>query len=122
MASPIPPDATSAVNQAVNEGPSQSQTAAPTDPPTTAPRADTDMNLEEDADGADQDLDPNVAKDVTMEDSTEVPAILESRIPAKKDATLREFLGKMDDYAPIVCTPEYQAGPLLMPMRRYPMP
>lgn len=26
----------------------------------------------------------------------------ESRIPAKKDATLREFLGKMDDYAPIV--------------------
>lgn len=31
-----------------------------------------------------------------------VPA-LEARIPAKKDATLREFLGKMDDYAPIVC-------------------
>jgi transcription initiation factor TFIID subunit 10 len=27
----------------------------------------------------------------------------EQRIPAKKDATLREFLGKMDDYAPIVC-------------------
>lgn len=26
----------------------------------------------------------------------------ESRIPQKKDATLREFLGKMDDYAPIV--------------------
>ena len=26
----------------------------------------------------------------------------ESRIPAKKDITLREFLGKMDDYAPIV--------------------
>lgn len=27
---------------------------------------------------------------------------LEARIPAKKDATLREFLSKMDDYAPIV--------------------
>ena len=26
----------------------------------------------------------------------------EARIPQKKDATLREFLGKMDDYAPIV--------------------
>lgn len=26
----------------------------------------------------------------------------EARIPAKKDATLREFLDKMDDYAPIV--------------------
>ena len=31
-----------------------------------------------------------------------VPAPLEARIPAKKDTTLREFLGKMDDYAPIV--------------------
>ena len=27
---------------------------------------------------------------------------LEPRIPAKKDATLREFLNKMDEYAPIV--------------------
>jgi len=32
-----------------------------------------------------------------------IPQALEARIPAKKDATLREFLGKMDDYAPIVC-------------------
>ena len=31
----------------------------------------------------------------------ELPAI-ETRIPAKKDASLREFLSKMDDYAPIV--------------------
>lgn len=31
-----------------------------------------------------------------------IPAI-ESRIPAKKDVALREFLSKMDDYAPIVC-------------------
>ena len=30
------------------------------------------------------------------------PEMIEPRIPAKKDATLREFLGKMDDYAPIV--------------------
>jgi hypothetical protein len=29
-------------------------------------------------------------------------AAFEQRIPAKKDATLREFLGKMDEYAPIV--------------------
>jgi transcription initiation factor TFIID subunit 10 len=32
----------------------------------------------------------------------EAPHTVEARIPAKKDATLREFLGKMDDYAPIV--------------------
>lgn len=31
-----------------------------------------------------------------------VPEAAEPRIPAKKDATLREFLNKMDDYAPIV--------------------
>lgn len=32
----------------------------------------------------------------------EEPVAFEARIPAKKDATLREFLGKMDEYAPIV--------------------
>ena len=34
----------------------------------------------------------------------EPAAAFEQRIPAKKDATLREFLGKMDEYAPIVST------------------
>lgn len=28
---------------------------------------------------------------------------LETRVPAKKDVALREFMSKMDDYAPIVC-------------------
>jgi len=27
----------------------------------------------------------------------------ESRLPTRKDASLKEFLNKMDDYAPIVC-------------------
>lgn len=31
------------------------------------------------------------------------PAIPESRLPSRKDTSLREFLNKMDDYAPIVC-------------------
>ncbi|KAK8227829.1 transcription initiation factor TFIID 23-30kDa subunit-domain-containing protein [Phyllosticta paracitricarpa] len=30
------------------------------------------------------------------------PPAAELRIPTKKDASLREFLGKMDDYAPII--------------------
>lgn len=38
------------------------------------------------------------------------PAIQEARMPTKKDTSLREFLGKMDDYAPIVCS-----LPLLLP-------
>jgi hypothetical protein len=36
---------------------------------------------------------------------TDTAQTFEARIPAKKDATLREFLGKMDEYAPIVCQP-----------------
>lgn len=36
---------------------------------------------------------------------TDAAQTFEARIPAKKDATLREFLGKMDEYAPIVCPP-----------------
>jgi transcription initiation factor TFIID subunit 10 len=31
-----------------------------------------------------------------------LPAVLEPRIPQKKDTSLREFLGKMDDYAPLI--------------------
>lgn len=42
------------------------------------------------------------ANDVRPEED-EANKPVEAKIPAKKDATLREFLGKMDDYAPIVC-------------------
>lgn len=38
----------------------------------------------------------------TVNGVTDAAQAFEARIPAKKDATLREFLGKMDDYAPIV--------------------
>lgn len=31
-----------------------------------------------------------------------IPAVIEPRIPQKKDTSLREFLGKMDDYAPLI--------------------
>ena len=31
-----------------------------------------------------------------------VEEVLDSKTPSRKDATLREFLGQMDDYAPIV--------------------
>jgi transcription initiation factor TFIID subunit 10 len=42
------------------------------------------------------------AADLRPAEEDEVNRPVEARIPAKKDATLREFLGKMDDYAPIV--------------------
>lgn len=53
--------------------------------------------------------------------AAEAPTVFEQRIPAKKDATLREFLGKMDDYAPIVSGSDHVPG---MPANRgcrYPM-
>lgn len=31
-----------------------------------------------------------------------IPAVIEPRIPQKKDTSLREFMGKMDDYAPLI--------------------
>jgi transcription initiation factor TFIID subunit 10 len=64
-------------------------------PDATQPDA---MNL----DGA-NDPEPPTANGVP-----EAPATFEARIPAKKDATLREFLGNMDEYAPIVCIPTRQ--------------
>jgi hypothetical protein len=50
-------------------------------------------------------VDSNGASD-TQQATQENPiaASAEPRIPAKKDASLREFLNKMDDYAPIVWT------------------
>lgn len=37
--------------------------------------------------------------------ATEVDQLAESSQPSKKETSLREFLGKMDEYAPIVCDP-----------------
>jgi transcription initiation factor TFIID subunit 10 len=36
-------------------------------------------------------------------DDAPVPLATEPRLPTRKDASLKEFLNKMDDYAPIVC-------------------
>lgn len=37
--------------------------------------------------------------------SAPAPSAHESRLPTRKDASLKEFLNKMDDYAPIVRYP-----------------
>lgn len=49
-------------------------------------------------------LDGPTDEQPTVNGVANVPST-EARIPAKKDATLREFLGKMDEYAPIVSLP-----------------
>jgi len=86
--------------------------------PSTAPEVDVpDTNPERD-EQAQADFEASVEVDLNMDDNpapsamnldgaNDLPAepklpTLETRIPAKKDASLREFLSKMDDYAPIV--------------------
>jgi transcription initiation factor TFIID subunit 10 len=77
-----------------------------------------DLNMEVNED-LDQTVEEEINRDATEADTMNIdgaadaePVVngiaepaqtFEARIPAKKDATLREFLGKMDEYAPIVC-------------------
>ncbi|KAJ4367681.1 hypothetical protein N0V83_007266 [Neocucurbitaria cava] len=44
----------------------------------------------------------NDAEPAAVNGVQDAPTAFEARIPAKKDATLREFLGKMDEYTPII--------------------
>lgn len=37
-----------------------------------------------------------------QQDEEQTPALPESKTPTRKDISLKEFLNKMDDYAPIV--------------------
>lgn len=60
---------------------------------------DTDMNAtNEDNNSAPQPMNLDGANDMADQSTP----VIETRLPAKKDVALREFLSKMDDYAPIV--------------------
>ena len=81
----------------------------PPDSASTAPAVEGDASL--DADTKPDTSQPDAmnldgANDAgpSAQNGTANPELsFEPRIPDKKDATLREFLAKMDDYAPIVC-------------------
>jgi transcription initiation factor TFIID subunit 10 len=46
---------------------------------------------------------PPAAQDTQAEDAERLPlAPQEARMPSRKDVSMREFLNKIDDYAPIV--------------------
>ena len=61
-----------------------------------------DDAMEEDAD-LDVNMEPAPAEPATQENQEE-DGLPEAREPTKKDVSLKEFLSKMDDYAPIVST------------------
>lgn len=76
-----------------------------------APPAPRDPEIkEEELDASIEDtINPNPLPETTdamnldgANDDGPVAPALEPKIPVKKDASLREFLSKMDDYAPIV--------------------
>lgn len=95
----------------------------------TNPPPETNMEVDNDLDAAiDADINANPTQPDAMNldgandtgpaaanGAADAAASLEARIPAKKDATLREFLGKMDDYAPIVRLPYRQLRHVLTP-------
>lgn len=81
----------------------------------THPDSDIDASIEADIDMT-APINPNSnalnldgANDTNDSSSTLAPELdpvghhPDPRMPTKKDASLREFLGKMDEYAPIVC-------------------
>ncbi len=68
------------------------------------------------ADSMDQELDTEI--DMSVDPAPADPSnpeldgpIPESREPTRKDISLRDFLAKMDDYAPIVRRPTYTPAP-----------
>ena len=65
------------------------------------------------------DLDVNMAIDTDPNPEPSGPSAAElqpePRIPTRKDISLRDFLGKMDDYAPIVCESIFRTTNLLQP-------
>jgi transcription initiation factor TFIID subunit 10 len=68
--------------------------------------ADDNMNLDganDNTTGASGDAQGKTTATASTEGGlNNLPAVLEPRIPQKKDTSLREFLGKMDDYAPLI--------------------
>ncbi|KAJ5488902.1 hypothetical protein N7539_003792 [Penicillium diatomitis] len=86
-----------------------STTSAPAPQPTATGVTDAAIKAEPDLDASiDQDIDMSGDRvGTTVEDGAEANApavdqLAESAPPSKKETSLREFLGKMDEYAPII--------------------
>ena len=80
----------------------QEQTQQDTQQEDVQTSLDTDMTAPPNEDtSASQGINLDGANDAHPEH--DIPT-LETRLPVKKDVALREFMSKMDDYAPIVCS------------------
>lgn len=95
--------------QAIQSQPTQPTQTTSADASSYDQQADRDVDAEISnnlsSDTANNDGSPDLAHAPSAsqpEPATELPTVIEPKIPQKKDTSLREFLGKMDDYAPII--------------------
>lgn len=87
--------------------PSSQPNGSQEQPPASTPAetADSAIKPEPDIDASiEQDIDMNTDQTAQAANADDtVDPIAAAPQPSKKEISLREFLGKMDDYAPIVC-------------------
>lgn len=116
--SQLPPPSTQPTTQSTEAPPSSAETVTAannlqTDPANVA-AGSADRDIADPIDDAiDNDINMNNAEDMPAANGTNDPgaptnpvaALANANAPAsKKESSLRDFLGKMDDYAPIVCS------------------
>ena len=85
-----------------------------TDPAVTQPESQ-QQQQQQSQPPASQQLTSQQAAAAPIQDAT--PPLPESKMPTRKDTSLKEFLTKMDDYAPIV---RVASNPLSIPVSRDP--
>lgn len=81
---------------------SQEQPVPPETDSTIKPDPDLDASIEQDIDMT---AEQTAAGENPDEGAGAIDPIAAAPTPSKKETSLREFLGKMDDYAPIVSGP-----------------
>jgi transcription initiation factor TFIID subunit 10 len=80
----------------------QPQSSLDTTDSTIKPEPDLDASIEQDIDMNAEQTGAGAEESAAAALTTEVDQLAESSQPSKKETSLREFLGKMDEYAPIV--------------------
>lgn len=69
---------------------------------TTQPTTEQQPPAEEQAPPGASGAEEPTAENNAEEEEVPAPVAAEARLPTRKDVSLKDFLGKMDDYAPIV--------------------
>lgn len=93
--------------------PAPSSTAPESTDATVKNEPDLDASIEQDID---MNADPSSGANADESDAAHLESIAPAAPPSKKETSLREFLSKMDDYAPIVSSDTFETY-LFLPQR-----